>query len=451
MKFIHIVLLAIFLIISINFASALTADSESESNVVIPELNHPAKFTLTITGAEEGSYTVYTLTDVIIRPTSPFQLNAGTNKINIFVYPTSQLKERGFYTFTYNIGNIQSKLTTKIVDLEDLIEISSDSINPESDEVTFYVRNREKSSVENLTAKFSSVIFETEQEFDLKPYEKTEITVKADKDKLKKTEAGTYVVKAEFETEEGKKIVDGKIYIGEKKNIVTEDDSSGLLIRTRTVTKINAGNVNENVKVVMKKNVFSRLFTTFNEEPLSVDRSGFGITYEWSKQLGPSEIFTVKAKTNYIFPLMIIIAALIIIWGFRKFMTTKIEVKKSVSYIKTKGGEFALKVKLAVKARKSIENVSIIDKIPLAVKVYKKFGTLKPDKVDIANRKIQWDIGDLNAGEVRIFSYVIYSKIGVIGKFSLPKALSVFETNNEIHEVESNKVFFLSEQTSKDE
>ncbi|MBT7238024.1 hypothetical protein HN865_04160 [Candidatus Woesearchaeota archaeon] len=57
----------------------------------------------------------------------------------------------------------------------------------------------------------------------------------------------------------------------------------------------------------------------------------------------------------------------------------------------------------------------------------------------------------MDLGEERVFSYIVYSKIGVVGKFSLPEALAVFEKEGEIHEVESNKVFFLSEQTSKDE
>jgi hypothetical protein len=71
---------------------------------------------------------------------------------------------------------------------------------------------------------------------------------------------------------------------------------------------------------------------------------------------------------------------------------------------------------------------------------------VKPDKIDSANRRIHWNIGDLNSGEVRMFTYIIYSKVGVVGKFALPKALSVFEHNGRIHEVNSNKVFFMSDQ-----
>jgi hypothetical protein len=71
---------------------------------------------------------------------------------------------------------------------------------------------------------------------------------------------------------------------------------------------------------------------------------------------------------------------------------------------------------------------------------------VKPDKINAENRRIHWNIGDLNAGEERLFTYIVYSKVGIVGKFSLPGALAVFEKDGKIHEVESNKVFFMSDQ-----
>ena len=56
----------------------------------------------------------------------------------------------------------------------------------------------------------------------------------------------------------------------------------------------------------------------------------------------------------------------------------------------------------------------------------------------------------MSAGEERIFSYMVYSTVGVVGKFSLPQALAVFEKDGQIHEVESNTVYFLAEQLAKD-
>ena len=48
--------------------------------------------------------------------------------------------------------------------------------------------------------------------------------------------------------------------------------------------------------------------------------------------------------------------------------------------------------------------MSIIDKVPAIVKIYKKFGLIKPDKIDAASRRIHWNIGDLDAGEERVAS-----------------------------------------------
>jgi hypothetical protein len=446
------ILLMIFLI---SFSSALSIEKNPVSNVIIPEINHPAHFELTITQASLGSYNIYTLTDVRLEPATPFALNEGLNKIDVYVYPTEQLKERGFYSFTFTLNrdteeSYNDKLTVKVVDLKDAIEINSDSNNPETGQIKFYIRNNEKASIKNLKAKFSSILFDFEREFDLDEYEKKEIIVNVDEDELQKTKAGSYIIKAEFETPKGKSAVDGKFFIGEKKEIKTQQDSSGFLIYTKTINKINTGNVPEVVEVFIKKDIFSRLFTSFNQEPISVERSGFNVEYLWNKRLEPAEVFTVKTRTNYIFPLLIVVFAGILIIGFKRYTQTRIEAKKSVSHVKTKGGEFALKIKLTIKAKKNVQNVSLIDKVPPVVKVYEKFETVKPDKIDAANRRIRWDIGDLNAGEERIFSYIVYSKIGVVGKFSLPEALVVFEKNNEIHEIESNKVFFLSEQVKKD-
>ena len=193
--------------------------------------------------------------------------------------------------------------------------------------------------------------------------------------------------------------------------------------------------------------MISRLFTSFNIEPTFTARDGWTVRYLWIKgKLVPTESYTVKATTNYVLPFLIFIVLIMAIVGYRRFSETKLEVKKSVMPVKTKGGEFALKVTLSLKARQEVENVTLVDKIPSMVKIYKKFGTVKPDKIDPASRRVHWHIGDLEAGEERTFDYIIYSKVGIVGKFSLPRALAVFEKEGSIHEIDSNNVFFMNEQ-----
>jgi len=447
--------LSLFLTIALlcfSLVSALELSPEYSSKIIVKDVESPITLDLDILDAEQGTYNIYTLADISIKPSETFEIENGPAQKEFTITAKDELDTEGFYSFIYTLNHrdvekIDERLTLKIVNLEDIIEIGSDTIDPSTGLVSFYVQNLESVTIKNLSAKFSSVLFDTEKTFDLNPNEKLEIPVIVNEDKLKKTKAGVYVIESVFKTKNGEKKIDGNIYLGEKKGISTEEDKSGLLIRTGTITKTNIGNVIESVQIKMKKGIIARLFTTFNIEPTMTDRKALSVEYVWIKErLNPTESYTVKSETNYIFPFLIVIVAALAIFGFKRFSETKVEAKKSVTHVKTKNGEFALKVALSVKAKKDVENLSLIDKVPAIVKIYKKFGMGKPDKIDSANRRIHWNVGDLNAGEERVFTYIIYSKVGVVGKFSLPEAVAVFERDGKIHEVDSNKVFFMSDQ-----
>lgn len=439
-------------LLCLSLVSALEITPEYSSKIIIKGIESPITLTLEIENASKGTYNLYTLADIAIKPSETFQITTGPIEKEFIITAKDGLDVNGYYSFTYTLNHrgvekIEERLTLKILELEDVIEIGSDSIDPSTGEVSFYVQNLESVTMKNLSAKFSSILFETEKTFDLGPNEKLEISVDVNEDKLKKTKAGVYIIKSVFQTNDGDKKIEGNLYLGEKKGITSIEDKSGLLIQTETITKINIGNVVESVQVNLKRGIISRLFTTFNIEPTITERKTLSVEYTWIKEkLNPTETYVIKAKTNYIFPLLIIIVAVLALFGFKRFSETKLEAKKSVTHVKTKGGEFALKVTLSVRAKKDVENVSLIDRVPAIVKIYKKFGMIKPDKIDTANRRIHWNIGDLNAGEERIFTYIIYSKVGVVGKFSLPEALAIFERDGKIHEVESNHVFFMSDQ-----
>lgn len=442
----------IAILLSLSLTSAINISAEYNSNILIPEIESSIDLTLTITDATPGIYNLYTLADVSIKPSETFTISTDPFTKTFTISPTENLKVKGYYTFTYTLNHrgfnkTDNKLLIKILNLEDTIEISSDTIDPTSNQIKFYVKNLEATTLKNLSAKFSSILFETEATFDLAPNQKLEFIANVSEDKLKKTKAGVYIIESIFQTKNGEKKIEGNLYLGEKKGITTTEDKSGLLVRTQTITKVNTGNVLENIQIKITKNIFSRLFTTFNIEPNAIERKGFTIEYTWVKQkLNPTEAFTIKAKTNYIFPFLTIIVVALALLGFKRFTETKIEVKKSVRHVKTKHGEFALKITLSLKAKKNVENVTLIDRVPAIVKIYKEFGTVKPDKIDAESRRIHWNIGDLNTGEERLFTYIVYSKVGIVGKFSLPEALIVFEKDGKIHEVKSNKVFFMSDQ-----
>jgi hypothetical protein len=456
MKFV-LSLALLFVLVSIGFTSGLEISSEFDSNVVVRDFNNPVEFELKVTDAVPGTYNLYTLADMVIDPRQTFVIGDADLKEGVFVKlfvmsPNSNLDVEGLYRFTYTLNHrdvekVDDKFIVNLVNLEDILIISSDSISPEDSNPRFYIENKENVALKNVTALFSSTLFETERTFDLRPYEKKYFNLEIDNELLTTTKAGVYIIEATFETVNGEKKLDGNLFLGEKKGIVTNEDFSGLIIRSQIISKINAGNVLEQVEITMERNIFSRLFTSFNIEPTEVTRKGLTVEYSWSKsRLGPSESYTIKAKTNYLFPLLILIVGILVIIGLKRFGETKLELSKEVHHVKTKKGEFALKIKISAVAKKDVENVTVTDRVPAIVKIYRKFGTLKPDKIDPETRKLQWNIGDLNAGEERIFSYIVYSKVGIVGKFSLPGAVACFEKGGDIHEVISNKVFFLSDQ-----
>ena len=439
-------------LLCLALTSALQMSAEYDTDILVRNVDNSIELKLEISNASAGIYNLYTLADISIKPSKTFTLTSDTATKTFTLTQTENLNVDGYYTFTYTLNHrgvekISNKMSINFINLDDAIEISSDTIDMDSDKISFYIQNKNPITLKNLSAKFSSVLFKTEKTFDLGPKEKLEIQVDIDKDKLQKTKAGVYIIESVFQTNKGEEKINGNLYLGEKKGITTIEDKTGLLIKTETITKINSGNVVETIQIKTTRNIISRLFTTFNIEPTLTERNNLNVEYTWVKErLNPTEAYTVKTETNYIFPLLILIVIILAFFGVKRFFETKVEIEKSVHHVKTKNGEFALKVTISLKAKKNIENASLVDKVPAIVKIYKKFGTVHPDKIDSANRRIHWSIGDLNTGEVRVFTYIVYSKVGVVGKFSLPSALSVFEYNGKIHEVNSNKVFFMSDQ-----
>jgi hypothetical protein len=434
-------------------ASAIQIEPTYDTNVIIKDFTSQINLTLEINNADPGNYNLYTLADLSIQPSEQFYINTDTITKTFTIAPTQSLNFTGNYAFTYTLNQRgiekhENRMLLKILELSDAIEITAQSTENSTD-IKLYIQNKEATTIKNLTATFSSILFETKPiTFDLEPNQKLELTIPTNQQKIKTTKAGTYIIQATFQSNNEEKQIKGTLHLGEKEGITTIQDSTGTLIQTQTISKINTGNTIQHTKIEIKKNILSRLFTSFETTPTTTQRSKMTITYAWiDEKFEPSETLTVKATTNYLFPIIIIFLCILAYFAYKRFSETKLEIKKTVTPVKTQNDTFALKVKLSIKARQQLENLSITDKIPSIVKVYKKFGTIKPDKIDTTSRRLHWNIGNLEIGEERIIDYIIYSKVGVVGKFSLPKALATFEKENEIHELESNAVFFMNEQS----
>jgi len=457
-----VVILATFIsLILLSVVSAIGLDIKKETinNVVIVELGNSAEFKFTIKNLNEtDDFQIYTLIGVNIEPVSPFRLAEGQTKIfDVRITPEERVKKNlGYFTFFYKVKNTKGetqsdKITLKLIKLESVLGLEADNIDPDSDKATIYLENKEEIDLEDLEVEFSSVFFNFKETFSLKSLEKKAFTVDLDAEKIKTLMEGSYLLNAEVKLGNSLTSLGSTIKILEKSGLSVEDSKEGLFIVREEVEKTNEGNSVANAKIVLERNIFSRLFTSSNIPASNMETQGSRVVYTWTKELRPGESLKVVLKTNWLFPIIIIIAIIVLIILARIYLTSDIILKKKISRVKTKGGEFALKVSISVKARRFVEKINIIDKLPGIVKLYKRYGTIAPDKIDEKNRRLEWNIESLSENEETIFSYIIYSKIGIVGRFELPEAKGVYERNGKIRESSSNKVFFVSEPSKKSE
>lgn len=265
---------------------------------------------------------------------------------------------------------------------------------------------------------------------------------------VQKMLAGNFIVTADLNVEAVPVEISATMRFNEKSGIELIKSEEGFITQRSEIEKKNIGNVPAEVTIDVTKNILSRWYTFFNIPYNTKERKGWSMTYTFKKELNPADSLRVVTKTYLWVPFGLAIAVICI--SIIIYRSTKIVIKKRLSYVRTKGGEFALKVTLTVKARRFAENIKLVDRIPYMVKVFERFGAVAPDQIDEKNRRIEWNIQKLNKGEERIFSYIIYSKIGVVGRFELPEAEALFECEGKIGEATSNKAFYINEPRARE-
>lgn len=457
MKKLAVSILVLLMLLPAVLAVNLEIEKVSSNEVMISEVKNPAVFDLKIKnlGASDD-FQFYNLLGFSMAPKGTVHINNGEIKeVKLMIYPRENFDYRGFYTFEYFIrGNdgdeAKEKITINVIDLDGVFEVGSGEFSPEENSINVYIQNKVNFNFEKIDGKFKSAFFDFEESFSLNPYERKDFSVNLDKEDFKKLTAAFYTMQAEV-TAEGKTTnVEGVIKYAESENLITTSRDYGFIINTQVIEKKNEGNVVASSESSIKKNIISRLFTSFSPEPDVVERRGFNVYYTWKKNVSPGESLEIIVRTNWLFPLLIIFFIVAIVVLARQYTNTNLVLRKKVSFVHAKGGEFALKVTILVHAKKNVDRVNVIDRLPPLVKVYERFGGEKPTRVSESNRRIEWNIERLDEGEKRILSYVIYSKVGIMGKFALPEATAVYERDGEIKESSSNKAYFVAEQRKKD-
>jgi hypothetical protein len=450
-------LFSLLLTLSI-ISAALEITQQPVSVLAIPELNKPAMFSLNIKnlGGSEG-FTLYSLASVNIEPNDSVFIDSGaTQNVLMKVYPTFPLKvSPDYYSFEYKIkgASIQQseEVAITLVAPKDAFDISFEDVNPASTSTILHFKNKYGGDFEKIYLELSSPMFSATQEFALVANEDKQIQIPLDSDKVKTLTAGEYIVDAKIKVDNiiaNKKSV---INFNEKAGITVTESSEGKILRRYEIEKKNTGNTKTEVSTSITRNLFTSLFTSFNLIPIKKELNGLRVTYLFKKELLPNESLRVVAKTNWWILIGIIVLIFVIYYLIDKYISNKIVLDKRVSFVRTKGGEFALKVTIKVRARDFVERIKVVDRLPPMVKVFERYGMAMPEKIDVANRRLEWNIQALSSGEERIVSYIIYSKIGVVGRFELPSAESIYEYKGKIKEAQSNRAFYLNEPNERKE
>ena len=453
-----IFMLLIFLVLIPNlFAIKIDVKELSSEYVMIKDLQNPAIVNLRVTNnGPSDEFRFYNLLGFNMEPVTRISIYSGTSEIvQLKIYPKKQMNVDGFFTFNYFIqgkggSEISKNFLLRIVSLKDSFEIGAEEINPNSNTLKFYFKNLENFDFGKVNAEFSSPFFTLNEEFEVSAKSKNIFEVNLEKEDFNKLLAGYYTINAKIKVGEKTENVEGMIRFVEKDLIETTSKESGFLITKKIIKKENEGNTIESSETIVKKNILSRLFTSFNTEPEITERQGLSVYYTWSRKINPGETLEIIITTNWLLPFVVVALVIFIFLFVKNYNEKDISLRKKVTFVKTKSGDFALKISILASAKKYVENVVITDRLPALVKVYPRFGMDKPSKVEEHKKLIEWNFDKLEAGETRILSYIIYSKVGVMGKFALPSTIAVYEREGEIKETESNKAFFISEQRMKE-
>lgn len=337
-----LVIFAFFFILPLISAINLKIEEETSDVAMIIGLDRPAIFDLKITNLGESDYVMfYNFFGSDTLPKGTVLINSRETKdVAVGVYPREDLKQEGRIKFDIYIksdsGQMTYPLMVNVIKLKDAFEVGADEFKPDSNNVSVYIKNTANFNFENMKATFKSPFFNFEKTVSLSPYQKESFEINLNKDDFRDLIAGFYTLNVDVEAGNQKASVEGTLKFSEKDIVTTSQDEYGIIIHTKKILKVNEGNIVSDSSTVLKKNIISRLFTTFSPEPDIVERKGLSVYYTWEKELKPGEELDIVMKTNWLLPLLAILLVVAVVILTKQFLKTNLSLKKKVSFVKGK-------------------------------------------------------------------------------------------------------------------
>ena len=463
--------ITVFLIL-LNIAYAASFDvkvTPVNDKIVVDEV---AEFDIAVQNnlATDEEYTIkkagYPFWDMYTKPLqNPITLKVpaqSTRSIKLFVDP---LYITSVDTYTLDTGVLLERtgeeqkvpITVGIKSTEPLISgyiptvLTSTSISPEKIDprgeftIRVVLNNQNVLDYPNLTIRIESNFFKDELFAPLGPKEDKTIQVTKRLDPMTSPQEDRLVI-AIFKDE--RLIVSPIVKKFEVIEYMIQEDTpkEQSFLKIRKGIKIVSNNPDYKGVVKIETTLIKNLFMTTSPRAELVKENGKQYLV-WQVEVGPDRTTLIYTTENYrpiVVIAILIIAAIVLYFLFR----SPIVVRKSIGNIgMSEGGISEAKVVVRVKNRsaKQITNIEVMDNLPHIAHVEKELsiGSMQPHAVLNHPKKgvmIKWAIETLEAGDERVLSYRMKSRLPILGEFSLPAASARTQVGNKVIISNSNRV-----------
>ena len=218
-------------------------------------------------------------------------------------------------------------------------------------------------------------------------------------------------------------------------------------LKIRKGVKLSSNNPSFEGTVKIEVGSMKGLFTSSYPKAESVKEYGKQFLV-WHVRLGKGKTASVYTIENY--RPIVVIAALIIICIVLYFLfRSPIVVSKGISNVAmTDGGISDAKIFVRVKNRSSsqINGIEVIDNAPHIAHVEKEpssIGSMQPHAVLKHPKKgvlIKWNIDSIEAGDERVLSYKMQSRLAILGELNLPAATARCKIGDKVIISHSNRI-----------
>jgi len=425
---------------AVSIIYKITPDEVAAYNLTVT--NHDAVEKVYSIGLNSGDATNWILAPSSIKVPAN---SSSSEVVNIFPKTTTGV---GVYSLTIIVGyqGLEQKVTLPLsMNFEGVytdftpnvgLTVTAPEVQDprETMKVSVLMKNRNMLDMKNVTLRISSDLFFKEINTTLGPRKEKTSEVLFDLDPLQAP--GVYKVRVDVYYPITDKIVsesDTEVKISTYSAITPAFVySNNWFIHTTKISLENIGNYERTKEIAMIMPWYKRMFTSADTESELVRIDG-RTNMQWNPSVKPMETKVITITTNYrliFIAIFLLILAIVLYFVLRNPVVL---LKEAGVIEEDEHGISEIKVKVFIKnrSRKSLEQLTITDKIPGITEYVESnnLGSLKPSRITKTTAKgtiLHWDLDKLDAFEERIITYKLRSKLKIVGDVSLPRIRTKF-------------------------